>query len=347
MPSTPSSRLLIEKQAAGENLNTWGDRLNAAIELLDEAIAGVTTIPVTAPLTTLSAVNYQTDQVRPAVLRLTGAPAAAAAVQVPARQNLWLVVNATTGAAVTVKTAAGTGVVLRPGPQWIYCDGTDVAAGSPRIDQIPGPAGALSLAGQRITDLAAPTAADHAATRGYVDATAFAMADGALPGQAGQAGRFLVTDGTAAAWADLPLASAADAAAAVATGRLLTPATAAAGFLRLAGGTLAGPLRARAVVTLADAPSITPDFAAGNDFTVTLAGNRTLANPSNAAAGQGGSILIRQDATGGRTLAFGSAWVFPGATAPMLTFAGGRVDRLDYWCPDAVTVHAQLVEDIR
>ena len=36
------------------------------------------------------------------------------------------------------------------------------------------------------------------------------------------------------------------------------------------------------------------DFAKGNNFLVTLAGNRTLAAPTNAVAGQSGSIYIIQ-----------------------------------------------------
>jgi hypothetical protein len=41
-----------------------------------------------------------------------------------------------------------------------------------------------------------------------------------------------------------------------------------------------------------------------NNFSVTLGGNRTLANPSNQTAGQSGTIVMTQDGTGSRTLAF-------------------------------------------
>ena len=43
-----------------------------------------------------------------------------------------------------------------------------------------------------------------------------------------------------------------------------------------------------------------------NNFTVTIAGNRTLSNPSNLVAGQILNFQITQDATGDRTLAFGA-----------------------------------------
>jgi hypothetical protein len=46
------------------------------------------------------------------------------------------------------------------------------------------------------------------------------------------------------------------------------------------------------VVALTDGATITPDFATGNNFSVTLGGNRTLANPSNLTAGQSGVIVV-------------------------------------------------------
>ena len=55
---------------------------------------------------------------------------------------------------------------------------------------------------------------------------------------------------------------------------------------------------------LTDGTNISVDFNAGQNFTVTLAGNRTLDNPSNCVAGQVGSIFIVQDGTGSQTLAY-------------------------------------------
>lgn len=85
-----------------------------------------------------------------------------------------------------------------------------------------------------------------------------------------------------------------------------------------------------AVATLTDAATITPDFATANNFSVTLAGNRTLANPTNLVAGQSGSIFVVQDGTGSRTLAYGSYFKFIGGTAPTLTTTASAVDRIDY-----------------
>jgi len=91
--------------------------------------------------------------------------------------------------------------------------------------------------------------------------------------------------------------------------------------------------------TLTDAATITPDFAADCNFTVTLGGNRTIANPSNLTAGQSGSIFLVQDATGSRTVSWGSYWDFPGGTAPTLSTAANAVDRIDYVVRTSTSIH--------
>jgi hypothetical protein len=94
------------------------------------------------------------------------------------------------------------------------------------------------------------------------------------------------------------------------------------------------------IETLTDGATITPDFATANNYTVTLAGNRTLANPTNLTAGQSGSIFVVQDGTGSRTLAFGSYWDFVGGTAPTLSTAAASVDRIDYVVRTTGSIHA-------
>lgn len=101
------------------------------------------------------------------------------------------------------------------------------------------------------------------------------------------------------------------------------------------------------VVALTDGATITPDFAAGNNFSVTLGGNRTLANPSNLTAGQAGTIVITQDGTGSRTLAYGSQWKFPGGTAPTLTTTASAVDVIAYYVESATRITARLISDVK
>lgn len=102
-----------------------------------------------------------------------------------------------------------------------------------------------------------------------------------------------------------------------------------------------------AISALTDGATITADLALANNFSVTLGGNRTLANPTNITAGQGGVITITQDGTGSRTLAYGSYWKFPSGTAPTLTTTASAVDVLAYYVESATRITARLVGDVK
>ena len=96
------------------------------------------------------------------------------------------------------------------------------------------------------------------------------------------------------------------------------------------------------IVSLTDGANISVDFNAGQNFHLTLAGNRTLDNPTNCVPGQVGSIFIVQDGTGSRTLAYGTSWEFIGGTAPTLTTDAAAVDRLDYIVRTSTAVQSIL-----
>lgn len=99
------------------------------------------------------------------------------------------------------------------------------------------------------------------------------------------------------------------------------------------------------VSALTDGATITPDFAVANNYSVTLGGNRTLANPTNITAGQSGIITITQDGTGSRTLAYGSYWKFAGGTAPTLTTTASAVDVLAYYVESTTRITARIIGD--
>jgi len=100
------------------------------------------------------------------------------------------------------------------------------------------------------------------------------------------------------------------------------------------------------ISALIDGATITADFAVANNFSVTLGGNRTLANPSNQTAGQSGCIWITQDGTGSRTLAYGSQWDFTGGTAPTLSTAAAAVDCLVYAVQSSTKITATLITNL-
>jgi hypothetical protein len=100
---------------------------------------------------------------------------------------------------------------------------------------------------------------------------------------------------------------------------------------------------AAAPTALTSSTSITPDFNAGHNFTLTLAHNTTLENPSNIQAGDSGIIEITQDGSGSRTMGYGTSWVFPGG-ATVLTTAAGAIDVLAYYAVSSSVILANLTK---
>lgn len=92
--------------------------------------------------------------------------------------------------------------------------------------------------------------------------------------------------------------------------------------------------------------TITLDLSTANDFSVTLVGNSTLANPSNVTAGQSGIIFVSQDATGSRTLAYGTYWDWPNQSAPSLTTTASAVDVIVWTARTTTSIVAQIVPNI-
>lgn len=129
MPSTYTTRIRLEKQATGENSNTWGSRLNSNVfSLVDQAVAGYTSIALAADSVTLSVENGSVDQARSAILELHGTLTSSVDVIIPSVTKQYLVRNNTSGAfSVTMKCAGGGGTAVPQGYVAImYCDGVSV-----------------------------------------------------------------------------------------------------------------------------------------------------------------------------------------------------------------------------
>lgn len=99
------------------------------------------------------------------------------------------------------------------------------------------------------------------------------------------------------------------------------------------------------IVSLTDGTSVSISFQNGQNFHLTLAGNRTLESPNSSVPGQVGSIFIVQDGTGSRTLSYGANWEFPAASAPTLSTSAAAVDRLDYIVRTSTAVQAILSKE--
>jgi hypothetical protein len=189
MPSSYTSSFRLNIQAPGDNLNTWGTILNNGVfQLLEDALAGAVTQALSGSLT-LSSVNGATDQARCLALNITSGTGGT--ITAPGVKKLYFVRNAASGA-VVVTTGAGATASFAAGEVG-FCyspDGINFYKTSVTT----------AFGGAILTGVGTPSAATDAATKGYVDGVAFTMAAGALPGQGGNAGKFLSTDGTTASW---------------------------------------------------------------------------------------------------------------------------------------------------
>ena len=120
--------------------------------------------------------------------------------------------------------------------------------------------------------------------------------------------------------------AAAGAGGAVLTGAIASPALAAAQATTVEPGAVAP-----AVVGLTDAATIAVDASLGNDFRVTIAGNRTMGTPANPADGQQIIFQVTQGTGGSFTLTWASGYEFSaGLPQPTLSTTAGLTDLLGF-----------------
>ena len=81
---------------------------------------------------------------------------------------------------------------------------------------------------------------------------------------------------------------------------------------------------------LTDATNISWDLAQNQVCSVTLAGSRTLSNPTNKVDGAVYILVVKQNGTGGYTLSYSSDYKFPGGTAPVVTSGANKVSVLTF-----------------
>jgi len=130
LADTYTTSLRLIKPEVGANEDTWGDDLNDAMTaMVDEAVAGVVSVSVTAGNVTLSTNNGAADQHRPALLILTGTPGATRTITFPDVEKITRVFNNSDSAA-TLTAGAGTTVTVPAGEYLtVYSDGaTNIAA---------------------------------------------------------------------------------------------------------------------------------------------------------------------------------------------------------------------------
>ena len=310
MASSYTSRIRLTKQADGENPNTWGTILNnQVIDLIDDAIASYTTISIgSAATVTLTENEGASDQSRSAFIELTGSVGGSnntISLIIPAKSKSYVINNK-----VSANTTASDIVKMKTAGG----DGYDIQLGA---------VGLVICDGTSVHSLN---------TKGFNLGTA-ASADIGL------------------CTTNVPDTSLADI-------RYLRVSTSAnvslIGTKYIVGASASTPgnfvigTNARAynpIVTVTDAACISVNMALGNNFLVTLAGNRTLKKPANCTVGQGGNIYLVQDSTGSRTLGYNTAWQFVSATVPTLSTGAADVDMLVYNARSSATIDAVLLKN--
>lgn len=104
---------------------------------------------------------------------------------------------------------------------------------------------------------------------------------------------------------------------------------------------------AMAEVALTDAGTIAWDLSTGIDFTVTLAGNRVLGNPTNVTVGKKGRLRVVQDGAGSKTLSYSANYEFAGGTAPVLSTAANAQDVLYYDVISTTRMVLSILKDVK
>jgi len=128
-------------------------------------------------------------------------------------------------------------------------------------------------------------------------------------------------------------------------GTLVVPTINVSQNLRATGGTIDIAAANILSQTLTDASTISWDTSLGQIATVTLAGNRTLANASSLRVGT--YILhVIQDGTGGRTLTFSNQYKFTANVNPTLTSGANRRDLFSF-VSDGTNMFGAMIPDVR
>lgn len=337
MASTYSSNLALELMGTGDQAGSWGTTTNVNLgTLIEQAIVGYTTTAMTTNAdTTITIPNGATGEARnmyieiPSSLTLT----AARVLTVPNNKKLYFVFNNSTGGfAVTVKVSGQTGVSVPNGAKMaLVCNGTDVVNAVNYFSSLTlGAALPVASGGTGSTTLTA-----NNVLLGNGTSALQVVAPGAN-------GNILYSNGTI--WSS----STPSAASLLATSTIGVTVQGYDANTAKTNVVQSFSVAQRGTITaLTDGATITPDFSAANNFSLTIGGNRTLANPTNQTAGQSGAIVITQDATGGRTLAYGSNWKFSNGSAPTLTTTASAVDVIAYYVESASRITARWIGDVK
>lgn len=311
MASTYTTRIRLQKQGDGENPNSWGAVLNQnVIDLVDQAIASYTTVSISVGNTTLTTNDGSSDQARSAFIEFIGNLTTSINVEIPG-------VSKGYGIRTNFATvSAGATLTLKTAAGTGYSVPTSAANTFVFCDGV-------SVHGLNSSGLGLGTASQRDVGTGAENIADVSLSD--IRYARVSADNSFVGANTFTSVATFNgTAVSIEASVTVVKKQVYSP-----------------------IVSLTDAASISLDLSTGNSFAVTLGGNRTLANPSNAIAGQVGYIYVYQDGTGSRTLSFGNSYRFAEGAAPVMTTSISAVDMLVFSVRGVSAVDVLPVLDLK
>ena len=131
---TSSLRLILPD--SGALVNTWGTVLNSSlINLIDQSVAGYTSVVMADADYTLTTANGSSDQSRSAILVFTGTNTAIRNVIAPGVSKKYTITNNTTGGfSIVIKVSGGGGVTIPNGTTAdVWTDGTNFYSSTPTL----------------------------------------------------------------------------------------------------------------------------------------------------------------------------------------------------------------------
>lgn len=205
-----STLLGLAKPVTGTESGQWGEIVNDKItDLLDEAIAATATLDVTSADADISTItDGLASDGRCMVLKVTGTPGTTRNVTAPDQSKVYFVIN-DSNASVVVKVSGETGVTVASGANVLVAhNGTDYELVGGNVTLT----GTQTLTNKTLTSptlttpaLGTPSSGTLTNCTGLPLSTGvtgvLAYANGGLPSQTGNSGKYLTTNGTAASWA--------------------------------------------------------------------------------------------------------------------------------------------------
>ena len=352
MPTSFSTNLALALPATGELSGTWGSTVNANItNMLDEAL-GYQAFTATGGSDTLTIPDGTTGVARSIYIQLNGT--GGGTVNVPTTKTKMYFVFNNTASAITFKVTGQTGVSIPAAAKIaLVSNGTDIITAENYFSALTlGAALPVASGGTSLTTLtannvilgngaSAPTFVAPS-TSGNVltsNGTTWASTAPATSGTVTSASVVTANGfaGTVATATTTPAITLTTSITGVlkGNGTAISAATAGTDYVTptgtetLTNKTLTNPTITNYVETPFSANSSTAITLALTDGTVqiiTLTGNATITMPA-VVSGKSFTILLKQDATGSRTVTWAATVQWPSGTAPTITSTASKMDK--------------------